>query len=297
MAILFSADEPDALRGPQCDRWWADELASWRYLTETWDMLQMGARLGQRVRGIITSTPRPIKLLKEILARSTTRVTRGHTYENKANLAPSFLSTIQERYEGTRIGRQELAGEILDDMPGALWKRADIDAARVAVMPALARIIVAVDPSCSEAGDEAGIVIAAKGVDGDYYLLEDCSLQASPDQWAKAAVAAFHRHGADKIVYEKNQGGLMVLQTLKTVDRSIPTKDVWASRGKLTRAEPVAALAEQGRIHHVGFFPLLEGELCNYTGAPGEASPNRLDAFVYAILEQHRSSPRMITIE
>jgi phage terminase large subunit-like protein len=159
MAILFSADEPDALRGPQCDRWWADELASWRYLTETWDMLQMGARLGQCVRGIITSTPRPLKLLKDIMHRDTTRVTRGHTFENAANLAPSFLSDIKDRYEGTRIGRQELAGDILDDDPNALWQRVNIDRDRVTKAPEMARIVVGIDPSCSETGDEAGIVV------------------------------------------------------------------------------------------------------------------------------------------
>jgi predicted phage terminase large subunit-like protein len=293
-ATLFTADEPDVLRGPQNDGWWADEVASWKYGQETWDMLQMCSRLGPRVRGIVTTTPRPIKLLKEILARPSTHTTRGHTMDNAANLAPSFLESIKERYEGTRLGRQELAGEILDDNPSALWKRAQIDADRLTALPAgvtLVRVVVALDPSCTDTGDEAGIVVCGKGSDGIYYLLEDCTLQASPDAWARTAVAAYHRHKADRIVYETNQGGQMVTLTLATIDRTVPTRGIHASRGKVTRAEPVAALAEQHRVKHVGMFPALEDQLCNYDGSPGQASPNNLDAYVYALTELHQKSP------
>lgn len=295
--ILFTADEPDALRGPQCDGWWADEIAAWRYLQETWDMLQFGARLGQNVRGIITTTPRPVKLLKEILARSSTHVTRGNTQENAANLAASFMEQMREKYEGTRLGRQELAGEILDDNPGALWKRSQIDADRLQVLPAgvtLVRIVVGLDPSCTDTGDEAGIIVGAKGSDGRYYALDDASLQGSPDAWARATIAAYHRHKADRVIYETNQGGQMVTLTLATCDKSVPTRGVHASRGKITRAEPIAALSEQHKIIHIGAFPLLEDELCNYDGTAGQASPNRLDAYVYVFTELHARAPQPI---
>lgn len=287
-ATLFTADEPDVLRGPECAAWWADELASWRFLKETWDNLQFGARMGNNVRGIITSTPRPIRFLKDILARQTTYVTRGSTYENRDNLAASFIAEIEEQYAGTRIGRQEINGELLDDDPNALWKRADIDADRVLVAPCdMARIVVAVDPSCTDTGDEAGIIVAGKGVDGQYYVLCDASKQASPAVWAKAVIGAFQQWKADRIIYETNQGGQMVLATLATADPAIKAvcRGIHASRGKIVRAEPIAALAEQHRIHHVGCFGALEDELCTYTGEAGQKSPNRLDAYVYAISE------------
>lgn len=293
-ATLFSAEEPEALRGPQTDFWWADEMASWKYLQATWDQLQFGARLGDDVRGIITTTPKPHKMLKELMKRATTFVTHGHTMENAANLSPHFLEHMKDRYEGTRLGRQELAGEILDDNPAALWKRSQIEADRVDTPPEMERIVVAVDPSCTDTGDEAGIVCCGKSVAGHYYLLDDVSIQASPDAWARAAVLLYQRRQADRIIYETNQGGQMVALTLQTVDRTIPLRGIHASRGKMTRAEPIAALSEQHRIHHVGCFPQLEDELCDYDGTG--ASPNRLDAFVYALTELHQRTPGVITV-
>jgi phage terminase large subunit-like protein len=284
VAMTFSADEPDALRGPQCDGWWADELASWRYGQETWDMLQFGARLGQNVRGIITTTPRPIKLLKDILTRPTTFVTRGSTMENRGNLAQSFMAQMIERYEGTRLGRQELEGQILDDNPNALWRREDIERARISTAPEFRRVVVALDPTCTTDGDEAGIIVAGVDATGALYVIEDCSMHGSPDQWARAAIGAYERHKADRLVYETNQGGEMVASVLRTVDRSVALRPIHASRGKYVRAEPVAALYEQGKVHHIGAFPVLEDELCGWT-PESSASPNRLDALVYSMLD------------
>ena len=294
IALTFTADTPDLLRGPQCDGWWADEIATWRHLQETWDNLQYGARLGKTVRGIITTTPRPIPFLKELILKKSTHITKGVLYDNLKNLSPSFIAKIREDYEGTRIGRQEIYGEILDDNPAALWKRSQIDADRVQGLPpgvTLIRIVVALDPSCTDTGDEAGIVVMGKGSDGLYYLLEDCSLQGSPDAWARAAVAAYHRWHADRIVYETNQGGQMVSLTLGTIDKTVAMRGIHASRGKITRAEPIAALAEQHKVRHVGVYLKLEDELCNYDGSANQASPNRLDAYVYAATELHQRSP------
>lgn len=298
-ATLFSAEEPDALRGPQCDCWWADELAAWRYLQETWDQLRLGARLGNRVRGIITTTPRPLKLLREIMKKPTTHVTHGHTFENSANLSPVFLSEVKDRYEGTRLGRQELAGEMLEDNPDALWKRSWIERDKVFKLPdgvTLIRIVVALDPSTTSTGDEAGVVAAGKGSDGEFYVLEDATLQGSPTEWGKAAVTLYHKYKADLLVYESNQGGEMVRLTLNVVDKSIIPKGIHASRGKITRAEPIAALAEQGRIHHVGSFPDLEDELCQWTAGKAD-SPNRLDAMVWAMTELHSGSRKPKTFD
>jgi len=295
VAILFSAEEPDALRGPQCGAWWADEVASWKYLQGTWDNLQFGARLGKRVRGIVTTTPRPIKFMRELVVDPECYVTHGSLIENKANLAPSFIKQIFDTYDGTRLGLQEIEGKILSDNPGALWKRSNIDADRVAVAPAMQRIVVAIDPSCTDTGDEAGIIVAGLGVDDQYYLLEDCTIQASPDVWARRATGAYHRHKADIVVYETNQGGQMVTLTLKTVDPFVPTRGIHANRGKLVRAEPIAALCEQHRVHHVGNYVALEDELCNYDGT-GTASPNRLDAYVYAFSELHRRIAKPVKV-
>jgi phage terminase large subunit-like protein len=294
-ALLFSADEPDALRGPQCDGWWADELASWRYGRETWDNLQFGARLGQRVRGIITSTPRPIKLLKDILEQPTTHVTRGSTRENRANLAVSFMTLMEERYEGTRLGHQELDGQILEDNPNALWRRDDIERTRVKDAPAMRRIVVALDPTCTATGDEAGIIVAGCGEDGALYVLADMSLHGTPDQWGRAAIRAYDTFGADRIVYETNQGGEMVASVLRTINSNAALRPVHASRGKYVRAEPIAALYEQGRVHHVGMLPTLEDELCSWTPETG-ISPNRLDALVYALLDLHQRQAKQIIV-
>ena len=290
MATTYSAEEPDRLRGPQHDAAWADELAAWSR-PETWDMLMFGLRLGDP-RCVVTTTPRPLKIIKDLLKRDDCVTTRGSTFDNRANLAPSFFASIVSRYEGTRLGRQELYAEVLDDNPDALWRRSNIDRLRIAHkdLPDLARIVVAVDPQISDpkeaAGEqtsETGIVVCAKGTNGEGYVLADVSRRASPRDWAQAAVDAYHLHRADRIVAEQNQGGAMVEYTLRTVDTIVPITLVHASRGKVVRAEPIAALYEQGRIHHAGAFNALEDQLCEWV--PGGPSPDRLDALVWGFTE------------
>lgn len=291
IALGYNATEPDQLRGPQFDAAWADELAKWGYARETWDMLQFGLRLGDQPRQLVTTTPRPIPVLKEIIAAQSTVVTKGRTLDNAANLAPSFMQTISERYAGTRLGRQELEAEILDDIPGALWSRAMLDKAFVRQAPELVRIVVAVDPSgtkgLSDDGDEVGIVVAGKGIDGNAYALSDRSCKLSPDGWGRRAVEAYHQHKASRMIAERNFGGAMVEHVIRTVDKTVAYKEVTASRGKIARAEPVAALYEQGRIKHVGAFPELECQLCAMTpdGYLNDGSPDRADALVWAITE------------
>lgn len=288
MATMFSAEEADRLRGPQHDGLWADELAAWKGAQSVWDMAMFGLRLGKHPRAIVTTTPKPVQLLKALLKREGQDVviSRGSTFDNRANLAPSFFSQIVKRYEGTRLGRQELNAELLDDVQGALWTRDLIEAARV---PAGApidfkRIVVAIDPAItvSEESDETGIVVAGLGWDDRGYVLEDLSGKYSPTDWATKAIAAYRRWRADRIVAEVNQGGQMVESTLRVVDPNAPVRTVHAKRGKLIRAEPVSALYEQRRVHHVGAFDELEDQLCSF--APGVSdSPDRLDALVYAI--------------
>jgi len=284
IATTYSGDRPDQLRGPQHDAAWADELAAWRY-PEAWDQLLFGLRLGPDPRVVVTTTPRPTPLIVALLADPRACVTRGTTLENRANLAPTTLEALLQRYEGTRLGRQELYAEVLTDHPGALWHRDALDAARVARAPDLVRVVVAVDPAVShgEGSDETGIVVAALGADGDGYILEDASLRASPARWGGRAIEAYRRHAADRIVAETNQGGEMVTLTLRTIDPAVPVRPVRATRGKRTRAEPVAALYEQSRVHHVGAWPELEDQLCQWT--PGAPSPDRLDALVWALTE------------
>ena len=288
-AAAFSAEEPERLRGPQHEVAWCDELAAWKYLQETWDNLQFGLRGGKDPRKVITTTPKPLQLLKDILADPTTVLSRGITEENRANLAPAFLEEILKKYHGTRLGRQELHAEILEDIEGALWQRTWIDQHRVReIKPRqIQRIVVAIDPAVTstEDSDETGIVVAAKGVDGRGYVLDDFSCRLSPDGWANRAVAAYRERQADKIIAEANNGGDLVESVIRTVDRLLPFKKVRAAKGKITRAEPVAALYEQGRISHVGSFPLLEDQMCQYTGEPGEKSPDRMDALVWAFSE------------
>lgn len=283
VATTFSADEPERLRGPQCDGLWADEVCAWRY-PQTWHLAMFGLRLGANPRSVVTTTPKPIGLLKELLGLKTTVLTKGRTVDNEANLAPGFLEEIVGRYKGTRLGRQELDAEILDDNPNALWTRGQIEKDRVFKAPQLARVVVAVDPAATETGDEIGIITAGKGVDGQFYVLDDHSLHGTPEQWGRAAVTAYHKAKADRIVYEANQGGDMVAHTLRTVDPTVPLRPVTATRGKITRAEPVSALYEQGRVHHVGCFPTLEDQLCDWVAGTPE-SPDRLDALVWAITE------------
>jgi predicted phage terminase large subunit-like protein len=289
-AALFSSEEPERLRGPQHGAAWCDELGAWRNLQSTWDMLQFGLRLGKRPRQIITTTPRPIKLLRELLKRAgkDVVVTSGSTYDNRENLAPSFFSQIVSRYEGTRLGRQELNAELLEDTPGALWTRDLIEQGRCAKadIPPMRRIVVAIDPaiSVSESSDETGIIVAGLGTDGHGYVLADASGKFPPIEWARRAVALYRTWGADRIIAEANQGGAMVETTVRTVDPNVSFKAVHASRGKITRAEPIAALAEQFRIHLAGAFPELEDQLCSFAAGSSD-SPDRLDAMVWAFSE------------
>lgn len=291
VATLFSADEPNRLRGPQHDLAWCDELAAWRY-PAAWDMLLMGLRLGSNPRAVVTTTPRPIKLIRELLSDPTVAVTGGRTLDNAANLAPAFLAEIVRRYEGTRLGRQELDAEILDDVPGALWSHALIDAHRVPAPPeSLVRIVVAIDPaaSSSETADETGIIVAGRSADGHGYVLADISLRGAPVAWARAAVQAWRDHRADRIVAEVNNGGDMVEGTLRAVEPLLPFAALHASRGKAVRAEPVSALYEQGLVHHVGTFPALEDQMCafgpEFDRAAAGYSPDRVDALVWALTE------------
>lgn len=288
MATTFSADEPDRLRGPQHHRIWCDELAAWRYGQQTWDMAMFGLRLGSDPRAIVTTTPKPVKLVRDLMdpKREDVVITTSTTYANADNLAPSFLSSIVRRYEGTRMGRQELQGELLEDVEGALWSYAIIDAARVSTHPDLARAVVAIDPSGSSDGDAQGIVICGTGSDGHGYVLADRTCHLSPDGWARRAVQAYQEFNADRIVAEKNYGGDMVEHTIRTAARdmglSVPVTVITATRGKRQRAEPVAALYEQQRVHHVGSLPELEDEMTQWTPESGE-SPNRMDALVWAL--------------
>ena len=292
IATTFSAEEPDRLRGPQHDAAVCDELASWSH-PETWDMLQFGLRLGRRPRCLIATTPRPAKLLRELLAREghDVVVTRGSSYDNKANLAPAFFAQIVKKYEGTRLGRQELNAELLEDTPGALWSQGLIDGTRISAAPELTRIVVAIDPAATsgEDADETGVVVVGQDKDGQGYVLADCSGRYTPIEWARIAISAYRTHHADRIVAERNNGGDMVEATLRMVDQNVPVTTVWASRGKVTRAEPISALYEQGRMHHVGTFPQLEDQMTNFTSdfdreAAGY-SPDRLDAMVWAATE------------
>jgi phage terminase large subunit-like protein len=224
-------------------------------------------------------------------------VTRGSTLENAANLAPVFLDNILETYQGTRLGRQELDAEILDDNPGALWKRDQIEALRVHAAPALKRVIVAVDPSATSGGDETGIVVAGIGADDQGYVIDDLSLQGSPHEWASRAVGAYHTQQADRLIGETNNGGEMVELTIRTVDKNVSYKGVHASRGKRTRAEPVAALYEQGKVHHVGMFAELEDQMCEWVPDSGQPSPDRMDALVWALTELMLSASGVATIQ
>lgn len=303
VATLYNAVEPDQLRGPQHDAALCDELAKWRYARETWDMLQFGLRLGETPRQMVTTTPRPIGLLRELVKADSTVVTRGSTFENAGNLARQFLTSIRQKYEGTRLGRQELNAELLDDLPGALWTRPMFDDHRVKDKPDLQRVVVAIDPSGTsgnDGGDDIGIVVAGKGVDGRGYILADYSCNLSPDGWGRRAVNAYHEHSADRLIAERNFGGAMVEHVIRTIDRSVSYKDVTASRGKAVRAEPVAALYEQGRVSHVGSFADLEDQLClmGPDGYCGEGSPDRADALVWALTELFLDAPgRAHTVE
>lgn len=286
-AHTYSGDEPDQLRGPAHDSVWADEPAKWKYPQATWDNMEFGLREGAKPQVCATTTPRPIPLIRELIADPRCVVTDGSTFDNAANLAPSFLRRLRAKYGGTRLARQELEGQVLEDRLGALWRRSMIEDLRVVELPPLRRVVIGVDPSAQEGDDEeraeCGIIGAALGVDGHGYVLDDASLRGSPHEWATQVVAAYRRLKGDRVIAEKNQGGAMVESTLRTVAPYLPYKGVHASRNKQARAEPVSALYEQGKVHHLGAFPFLEDQLCEWV--PGEQSPDRLDALVWAFTE------------
>jgi phage terminase large subunit-like protein len=289
IGLTYSGDQPDQLRGPQHHVYWADELAKWQYPQDAWDNLEMGLRLGVHPRGCITTTPRPLKIIRELTRDRLTHVTRGATFDNAGNLPAATMERLREKYEGTRIGRQELYGEVLDDVEGALWTRAIIEAKRIPkqTAPDLARVVVAIDPAVTsgEDADETGIVVAGKGVDGRGYVLADLSCRLSPDSWARRTVHAYREFGADRIIAEVNNGGDLVERIIRTVDPNAAYKKIHASRGKRVRAEPVAALYEQGRVSHVGMFAALEDQMCMYVPDAYDGSPDRVDALVYALSE------------
>ena len=284
----FSAEDPDALRGPQFEAAWCDELAKWRHAEETWDMLQFGLRLGLRPREMITTTPRPIPLLRRLITDPRVAVSRARTADKAANLSSGFLDGVVGRYAGTRIGRQELEGELVEDRPEALWSREAIERLRVGSAPPLARIVVAVDPPASSTRNADACGIVAAGIDeaGAGYVIEDATASGlSPERWAARALSLYRKLQADALVAETNQGGEMVEAVMRQVDPAVPVTRVHARRGKYLRAEPVSTLYEQDRVHHVGAFPELEDEMCDFGpgGLSNGRSPDRLDALVWAL--------------
>lgn len=284
---IFSSEDPESLRGPQFHLAWCDELGKWKHAQETWDMLQFGLRLGDDPRVLVTTTPRPVPLLRSLASDPGTAVRRIATSDNVKNLSPGFLAAMADRYGGTRLGRQELDGELICDREDALWGRAQLEAIRLRHAGPLSRIVVAVDPpATASAASVCGIVVAGLGSDGRAVVLADCSVTgASPAGWAGAVVRAFRRFDADRVVAEVNQGGDMVTAMLKSVDANLPVATVRATRGKFLRAEPVAALYEQGRVAHVGAFAELEDQMCDFgpDGLSSGRSPDRLDALVWAL--------------
>ena len=297
VGITRTAMEPERLRGPQFTKFWFDEMAACRYAEQAWDQIMFGFRIpNPNLRGLITTTPKPIKVLKALIKDRRTVVTRGSSDENRANLDTGYVTDVIEPYRGTRLGRQEIDAELLEDVPGALWTRALIDATRMkdmsmVVWDAMLRIVVAIDPAVTSNpdSDETGIVVAGLTQDPNNRLhvivLDDLSMKGSPLEWARVAIAAFKSRRADRIVGEVNNGGDLVGGNIYGVDPSVPFRAVRASRGKYLRAEPVAALYEQGRVHHVGFFGKLEDQMCGWTPQSGEKSPDRLDALVWAVTE------------
>jgi len=289
-AFLYSAAEPEALRGAQHHAAWADEIAKWPHGEATWSNLEMGLRLGKAPRIVATTTPRPVSLLRRLLAMPGVAVTRGRTEDNRAWLPDAFLDAMRDTYGGTRLGRQELDGELIEEAAGALWPRALIERCRVREVPDVSRVVVAVDPPAGIGGDACGIVAAALGADGNAYVLADASVTgAGPEGWARAVAQAAETHGADRVVAEANNGGAMVESVLRAAERHLPIRLVHASRGKAARAEPVAALYAAGRAFHVGAFPALEDEMAGLVAGGGYEgpgrSPDRADALVWAMSE------------
>jgi len=308
-AEAFSAHEPEALRGPQFDAAWVDELAKWKRAEDAWDMLQFALRLGQTPRQVVTTTPRNVGVLKRILESGSTVVTHAATEANRAYLARSFLEEVRARYDGSRLGRQELDGILLEDAEGAMWTLGMLEALSVPRAPQMDRVVVAIDPPVTghDGSDECGIVVVGaqtRGQPQDWKgcVLEDASVRgASPQLWAQAALDAYHRHGADRLVAEVNQGGDLVETVIRQIDPMVPFRAVRASRAKAVRAEPVAALYEQGRISHVRGLAALEDQMCQMTpqGYLGKGSPDRVDALVWALTDlmvepsQRWSRPRI----
>jgi len=308
-AFTYSSEEPGQFRGPQYHGAWCDESAKWSNADECYDNLQFGLRLGRSEgwtpRSVWTTTPLPISLIRMLLNDPKTVVSRGSTFENTLNLAPSALARFVRKYMGTRLGRQELDAEVLEDIPGALWKPAMIDDHRVQVAPDMIRMVVGVDPSGSAKKDmkqvatahdegkatETGIVVAGRGDEEPphFYVFEDLSKAGSPNEWGRASVDGYHNHRCDCLAAETNFGGDMVEATIRNIDPDVAFKKLWASRGKVPRAEPIAALYEQGRVHHVGTFEKLESQMCSYV--PGMKSPDRMDALVWALTELQDSAP------
>lgn len=290
IAQAFSSEDPDGLRGPQFDVAWSDEICKWRHPDQTWDMLQFGLRLGERPRQVVTTTPRPMPLIRRLMADPGVHLARAATRANAGNLAPGFLDQMIRRYAGSRLGRQELDGELIEDREDALWKRDRLETMIVDKAPPLKRIVVAVDPPATShaKSDACGLIVAGVDEAGMAYVLADGSRNAaSPAEWAGRAIELFHRFDADCVVAEVNQGGDMVTAILEQADRLVPVKPVRASRGKYTRAEPVAFLYERGLVRHVGALPKLEDEMCDFgiDGLSAGRSPDRLDALVWALTE------------
>ncbi len=292
VAITRSAEEPERLRGPQFTKFWADEICAWNYMEEAWDQIMFGFRmLTAQLQGVITTTPKPTKLLKRIISNPRAVVTRGSSYDNRLNLSEEYFRTVIAPYEGTRLGRQEINAEILEDTPGALWTQALIDATRWerqrVNVDDIIRVVIAVDPAVSNTAtsDEHGIIVAALNRAGHVAVLDDLTMKGSPLDWGRVVVAAFRSHNADRVVGEVNNGGDLVAANVHGLDPNIPFRAVRASRGKYRRAEPVAALYEQGRIHHVGFFPKLEEQMCGYVPNIEQDSPDHMDALVWAVTE------------
>ena len=290
----YAAIEPDRLRGPQFHRIWADELAAWRY-PEAYDQMMFGLRLGTNPKLVITTTPRPSKLIKDLVKRNGDDVVliKGSTFDNAENLAESSLKLLKEKYENTSLGRQELYAEIIEEVEGALWTMHLIDRSRKEKkdIPDFNRVVIAIDPAVAskQTSDETGIIVVGKGQDNRYYVLEDSSGRFSADAWARKAVDLFYEYSADRIVAETNNGGDLVERLIRSVDNQVPYKAVHATRGKIVRAEPISALYEQNKVHHIGSFPVLEDQMISYTGS-FQTSPDRLDALVWGLSELSKSS-------
>lgn len=305
IGTIYSADEPERLRGPQHHKLWMDEIAAWRYMEAAFDMAMLGLRLGRDPQAVITSTPKPLKLLKQLVKRSRLSpgedplgrvvMTEGSTYENRPNLAEAFVNEVIVKYEGTRLGRQELLAEVLEDIEGALWTGALIEAQRVKEVPEgveIVRKVLGLDPATTSGpdSDETGLTVAGKGSDGGFYVLRSEGYRVGPNEWASRALALVDAEGIDCIVPETNQGGQMVTETLNNVCRSqgraVPRiRPIHAKKGKALRAEPIVALYEQGKVHHVGVFDVLEDQQTSFVPPGGTGNDDRLDATVYALSE------------